>query len=100
MVYNNKIYWFSEKLYFLSKDNGVCSDVRATTILTENECRSAISKIPEAKSNGTFKSYHRRNQWPKGCLVWMSDGRVFWNDHATGSPKKGASQVCIAKPGM
>ena len=97
MVYKNKICLFSEKLYDLSKADGVCSDVRATTILTENECRSAVSKIPGATE---FNKVFNNKDWPKGCVLSIKYGDVSWNSHATGSPSIKARQVCNAKPGM
>jgi len=79
-----------EKRYDLSKASGVCSDVGATTILTEEECRSAISKIPGASKFGVVESL---SEWPKGCFLAVN-GQVYWNNHETGSPNKYSRQVC------
>ena len=87
---------FSDKRYDLSKANGVCFDVGATTILTESECRSATSKIPGASEFGDEET---DNDWPKGCYLY-ENGKVYWNIHETGSPNKRARQVCNANPGM
>ena len=84
-------------MYDLSRANGVCSDVGATTILTENECRSAISNIPRASK---FGRYEYTSKWPKGCYLHSKYGEVYWNNHGTGSHNTAARQVCIAKPGV
>ena len=96
LIYKNKIYLFSEKLFDLSKPNGVCSDEGATTILTEEKCRSAISEIPGASVFGLVES---DSEWPKGCYL-ATNGHVYWNNHKTGSPNKDARQVCNANQGM
>ena len=87
---------FSEQPYYLSKANGVCSDVGVTTILTEDECRSAISKIPGSIE---FDAVESHSEWPKGCyLSW--NGYGYWNNHETGSPHHSGRQVCNTKRGL
>ena len=94
---------FSEQPYDLSKANGLCSDEGATTILTADECRSAISKIPKIpnfpNSKIQFMSIQVQSKYPKGCYL-LVNGRVFWNNHETGSPNANAHQVCTTNQGM
>ena len=85
--------------YYLSEAKSVCSDQGATTILTAAECRSAISKIPEAT---LFNKEESDATWPKGCYV--TNGHVYWNNHETGFQQfyqyNPARQVCTSKPGV
>ena len=76
--------------------NGLCSDVIAGTIVSLDECRSAITKIPNFDGIVMFEGDENEDNYPKGCYLHQGDkGYVYWNNHQTGSPNSLARQVCI-----
>ena len=89
---------FSGRSYSLSMLNGLCSDLGYAIIVTENECRSAVSEIKRYEPTAKFGSVEEESYYPKGCYLRDEriHGRVYWNTHQTGSAQKGCRQICIA----
>ena len=81
-------------IYYLSEFDGSCADLGYRTIVTENECRSAVSEIKQLEPNATFQGVHEDADWPKGCYLFVHS--VYFNTHQTGSVHIGqqSRQIC------
>ena len=84
---------FLDVEYFLSDNNGLCSDLEALAINTSSECRSSISKIQHFQPNAYFNADEESSIWPKGCYIIGDE--VWWNNDRTGSRSESSRQICV-----
>ena len=73
--------------------NKLCVQNAVTNLDT---CRRVVSEIRTTIPNAYFYRSEVDGNYPKGCYLYTFDGmgKVFFNEHDTGSKNTEARQVC------
>ena len=77
----------------MSKDK-TCEDEEVINDL--ETCKDSVSEIKKLIPNAEFRGQENRQDWPKGCYLYIALGKKwgFFNGHQTGSNHANARPIC------
>ena len=85
------IHWSAKKFELTEFAVRDCSSIGREPLSNVTECQEAAAELGQTYDGDVSFSWN-----PKGCFS-LGNKRVFWNNHDTGSERKGILAICRKK---